>query len=91
MALFDKDIYNTEIPVCEKHNFRGIICLQCIYEGNISKDIIKTLIKDFTKRREYYHKNAVMYFTKSNDQKFNRNLGARNAYDKIIFKLNQLL
>jgi len=29
MSLFNKDIFNPLIPVCEKHNFKGNFCFQC--------------------------------------------------------------
>lgn len=43
MTFFDPDFANPDIPVCEKHNFKGYQCFMCRAE-EISKNESITLI-----------------------------------------------
>jgi len=96
MTLFDKDIYNTDIPVCKKHNFRGIYCVQCMQETHVNKDDILKLLKLLQKWEQIATNNAEADFAKNwRDNKQGRNfyifLGQRKMAIQVQKYINKIL
>ena len=91
MALFDKDIYNPEIPVCEKHNFRGTLCLQCLHERTVSREDVENLLKLLMKLEIEYTAAAKVYLIKNNDKQFHLFMGQRKTVIKIQKHLKKIL
>lgn len=91
MSLISNDTYDNSIPVCEKHNFRGMLCLQCLHERTVSREDVEELFKFLRMSELKLTTDAKWALMKNDINKFHIKMGQRKTNILIQRKLKIIL